>query len=79
MALQLLQMVAVKIRSTVVKIFFSSPPVPVDFAIGSCGFGDAIPNFTATRKRNKPGYVSSKRKHLLLVVVLCVCPVGMLV
>lgn len=61
--------------------FFSPPPppVPVDFAIGSCGFGDAIPNFTATRKRNKPGYVSSKRKHLLLVVVLCVCPVGMLV
>lgn len=46
----------------------------VDFAIDSCGFGDAIPHFTATKKSNKPGYVSSKRKQSLLVV--CVCVVG---
>ncbi len=47
------------------------PPslLPVDFAIDSCGFGDAIPHFTATKKKsNKPGYVSSKRKLTLLVV-----------
>lgn len=39
--------------------FFSLAPelapslLPVDFAIDSCGFGDAIPHFTATKKEQQ--------------------------
>lgn len=43
------------------------PPslLPVDFAIDSCGFVDAIPHSAAQKKCNVLEYVSSERKHSL--------------
>lgn len=78
--------VAVKMRSwsrSVVFFSFSLPlrncppfPQPVDLAIDSCGFHDAIPHFTATERSTKLGYVTSKRKHFFIgccVVLLVQC------
>lgn len=50
------------------------PPsqLPVDFAIDSCGFGDAIPHFNATKKSNGPR-LRVIIEESLITDRLCVC------